>query len=78
MIRRVVSALVVALILTAGLGLWLTHPVCVPLTPDDVTNAARYQPLEQRRDRQWHGPVFQHRNGRWFQCKSWISRQLFF
>jgi len=78
MIRRLVAGLAVALMLTTGLFLWLVHPVCVPLTPEDVASAALSQPLELRTDRQWHGRIFQYRDGRWNQCKSWISRQLFF
>ncbi|HEU5040780.1 MAG TPA: hypothetical protein VFT84_08175 [Gemmatimonadales bacterium] len=57
---------------------WLLRPVCVPLLPDEVGRFAEWQPIEQRTDRQLHGPVFQERDGRWHQCKSWISRQLFF
>jgi hypothetical protein len=49
----------------------------VPLSDADVREAARWAPLETRLDRQLHGPVFQQRHGRWFQCKSWVSRQLF-
>jgi len=78
MTRRLVWAAVVALILTAALALWLEHPVCVPLSEEDVATANRSLPLEQRTDRQLHGPIFQQRDQRWYQCKSWISRQLFF
>jgi hypothetical protein len=62
-----------------GLGVWwLLHPICVPLSDADVKEAARWAPLETRSDRQLHGPVFQQRDGRWYQCKSWVSRQFFF
>jgi hypothetical protein len=73
-----------ALALVATLGLmvlaiwWLLHPVCVPLSDADVREFARWAPIETRTDRQLHGPVFQRRDGRWYQCKSWLSRQLFF
>jgi hypothetical protein len=43
-----------------------------------VAEAAKYGALETRTDRQLHGPVWQRRDGRWYQCKSWISRQFFF
>ena len=66
----------VALVLAAVV--WCAHPVCVPLTDEFVAEAAKYGPLETRTDRQMHGPVWQRRDGRWYQCKSWISRQLFF
>ncbi len=57
---------------------WLAHPVCVPLSAADIEGFRRWQPLEARLDRQFHGRVFQQRGGHWFQCKSWISRQMFF
>jgi hypothetical protein len=43
-----------------------------------VAAFAESQPIEQRDDRQLHGWVFQLREGRWHQCKSWVSRQFFF
>jgi hypothetical protein len=72
-------ALPLVVLLLAGSALaWLAHPVCVPLSEADVESFNRWQPIEQRRDRQLHGPVFQLRAGQWYQCKSWISRQFFF
>ena len=55
---------------------WLLHPVCRPLSDADVREFARWAPIETREDRQLHGRVFQLRGGRWYQCKSWVSRQL--
>ena len=75
--RSLIVGVTLLIALTIGLW-WLLHPVCVLLSPEDVARAAEWQPLEQRTDRQLHGPVFQQRDGRWYQCKSWISRQLFF
>ena len=57
---------------------WGAHPVCVLLSDETVAEAARYGPLETRTDRQLHGRVWQRQAGRWYQCKSWISRQFFF
>jgi hypothetical protein len=57
---------------------WLLHPVCRPLSEADVREFARWAPIETREDRQLHGRVFQLRGERWYQCKSWVSRQLFF
>ena len=57
---------------------WCAHPVCVPLSDEAVAEAARYAPLETRTDRQLHGRIWQRQAGRWYQCKSWISRQFFF
>jgi hypothetical protein len=72
-------ALLLAVLLLAASALaWLAHPVCVPLSEADGESFNRWQPIEQRRDRQLHGPVFQRREGQWYQCKSWISRKLFF
>jgi hypothetical protein len=65
-------------LLAAAVSAWLVHPICVPLTPADVESFNRWQPLEQRTDRQLHRRVFRQRAGQWYQCKSWISRKLFF
>lgn len=67
-----------ALALVALTVLWCAHPICMPLSATDVAEAAKWMPLEQRTDRQLHGPIFQKRAGQWYQCKSWISRQFFF
>ena len=66
------------LTLVAALVAWCAHPVCVPLSAAEVAAAERWTPLAQRTERQLHGPVWQRRGGQWYQCKSWISRQLFF
>jgi hypothetical protein len=64
--------------LAAAAVLWCAHPICVRLSAAEVAEAARWAPLETRTDRQWHGRVFQRRDGQWYQCKSWISREFFF
>jgi hypothetical protein len=66
------------LALVVATAVWFSHPVCRPLTDEFVAEAAKYGPLETRTDRQLHGPIWQRRDGRWYQCKSWISRKLFF
>ena len=66
------------LALAAAAVLWCVHPICVRLSAAEVAEAARWAPLETRTDRQWHGRVFQRRDGEWYQCKSWISREFFF
>ena len=75
--RAIVIALGVVAVVAATI-IWCAHPVCVPLSDADVAEAAKWGPLETRTDRQWHGRIWQRREGRWYQCKSWISRQLFF
>ena len=52
------------------------RPVCVPLSAEAL--AQFNVPIEQRTDRDFHVRVFQRRDGRWHQCKTWISRQFFF
>jgi hypothetical protein len=75
---RIWVALLALILVTTAVSAWLVHPICVPLTPADVESFNRWRPLEQRTDRQLHGRVFRQRAGQWYQCKSWISRQLFF
>jgi len=48
----------------------------VPLSDEDL--AGFDVPIEQRTDRDLYLTVFQRRDGRWHQCKTWLSRQLFF
>jgi len=63
-------------LLVAGAGYCSLRPVCVPLSSDDL---ARFNvPIERRTDRDFYVPVFQRRDGQWYQCKTWLSRQLFF
>lgn len=66
----------VALVLVFGLGYAMLRPVCVPLTREELVQFN--SPLEQRTDRDFYLRIFQQRHGRWHQCKTWISRQLFF
>jgi len=64
---------VVALAFVVGFTL---RPICVALTPEQV--ASFTSPIGERTDRDIYLRVFQQRNGQWLQCKTWISRQLFF
>ena len=64
------------LLLLAGLSVWMLHPVCVPLSAEDLR--AFNVPIEQRADQDLYLRVFQRRHGQWYQCKTWLSRQLFF
>ncbi len=64
------------LLLLAGLSVWMLHPVCVPLSAEDLR--AFNVPIEQRADQDLYLRVFQRRHGQWYQCKTWLSRQFFF
>jgi hypothetical protein len=66
-------------VFAVALGIaWLAHPVCVPISTASMKGDKPY-PLELRQDRDIFGfRTFQMRDGHWCQCKSWISRQLFF
>jgi hypothetical protein len=64
------------IICTVAVGYCALRPVCVPLSNDDV---ARFPPpIETRTDRDLYVRVFQFRDGQWYQCKTWLSRQFFF
>ena len=67
---------VALLVLTAVVVGLAMRPVCVPI--GDETLAQFTEAIEQRTDRDFYLKVFQLREGRWHQCKTWISRQLFF
>lgn len=71
--RRVLVAAVALLALAAG---FLFRPVCVPLSEQDLKSFN--VPIEQRRDRDFYLKVFQKKDGRWYQCKTWLSRCFFF
>ena len=66
------------LVAVVGGLVWLGHPVCVPIPDDDLKHFTPV-PIEERTDRDLFGfRTFQQRDGYWCQCKSWLSRQLFF
>ncbi len=56
--------------------IFVFHPVCVPLSAEDLKTFN--VPIEQRTDRDFYLKVFQRRDGQWYQCKTWISRFFFF
>ncbi|HEV2750111.1 MAG TPA: hypothetical protein VGV12_06245 [Gemmatimonadales bacterium] len=72
---RLVVAACVFLVPVAAL-IFVLHPVCVPLTAEDLKTFN--VPIEQRTDRDFYLKVFQKRDGQWYQCKTWISRFVFF
>lgn len=68
-----------AAILAAGFAAIFTFflwPVCIPLSAADV--ASLQPPIEQRTDTDFYLRIFQKRDGQWCQCKTRISRVLFF
>ena len=69
------TAAIAAIVLAAALG-YAFRPMYVALSVTDV--AAFTTPIETRTDRDFYLRVFQRIDGRWHQCKTWLSRQLFF
>jgi hypothetical protein len=69
------NAAIVAVVLAAALG-YALRPVCMELSSTDV--AAFTPSIERRTDRDFYLRVFQNDAGRWYQCKTWLSRQFFF
>ena len=65
-----------AIALTILVSVLAFSPVCEPLTADFV--AGFNPPIEQRTDKDFYMLVFQQRDGNWHQCKSRISRAMFF
>jgi len=70
--------LLVFFALVGCIAAWLVHPVYVPLSDAEVREF-KPVPIEKRVDRDvFFFETFQRRQGRWCQCKSWISQQFFF
>ena len=76
-VRRAAITLGTGTILIASSMAWCAHPVCRPVDDAFVAEAEKYGALADRTDRQWHGRIWQTRNGQWHHCMSWISRKLF-
>jgi hypothetical protein len=68
------KSLVIGAVLVVALVAWMLRPVCVPIEDLSGFNV----PIEQRTDKDFYVKVFQHKDGQWFQCKTWLSRQFFF
>ena len=66
-------AIIVLIVATAVFAL---RPVCVPLSREQL--AGFTAPIETRTDHDLYLRVFQQVDGRWYQCKTWLSRQFFF
>lgn len=68
---------ILALVGIALLFVFLFRPVCVPInerSSEDFNSS-----MARRSERMFYGvKVFQKRNGQWYQCKTWISRFVFF
>jgi hypothetical protein len=67
---------IVAVVIMAAAATFVLRPVCVPLLPEDL--AGFTTPIETRTDHDFYLQVFQQIDGRWYQCKTWLSRQFFF
>jgi hypothetical protein len=64
------------LALVGATGYCALRPACVPIEAEML--AQFDPPIEARDDRDLYLRVFQLRDGRWHQCKTWLSRQLSF
>jgi len=60
----------------AALATVALRPICVPISAQDLTGFNT--PIETRTDHDFYLQVFQQVDGRWYQCKTWLSRQFFF
>ncbi len=69
------TAAIAAIVLAAALG-YAFRPICVALSPTDL--ASFTTPIETRTDHDFYLRVFQRIDGRWHQCKTWLSRRFFF
>jgi hypothetical protein len=67
---------IVTVVAIAVVVAFALRPVCVPLSPEDL--AGFNTPIEARTDHDFYLQVFQQIDGRWYQCKTWLSRQFFF
>jgi hypothetical protein len=68
--------ILVLAVVVMGLGALVLRPVCVAISDDELAQFTA--PIEQRTDRDFYLKVFQFRGGQWHQCKTWLSRELFF
>lgn len=76
LVKNKISILIIITLTVISFLIFIFHPVCVPLSDEDLKNFN--VPIEQRTDRDFYLKVFQKKDGQWHQCKTWISRQLFF
>ena len=70
------SSVWVGIVLIGVAAVFALRPVCVPLSSEQL--AGFTTPIETRTDQDFYVRVFQQIDGRWFQCKTWLSRQFFF
>ena len=75
--NRTLLTLVVLVALVGAGAVFLFRPACRAIDAESV--ALFDPPIETRRETTFYGsPVFQQKDGEWFQCKTWLSRQFFF
>lgn len=70
---RIATVIIATGVAIATFALW---PICVPLTATDV--ASFQPPIDQRTDTDFYLQIFQRKDGQWCQCKTRISRAMFF
>lgn len=75
--NRLWLALTAGSLTFAAILTWFLHPVCVPLSENDIASFS--PPIETRTETGMIGQrVFQRQDDTWVQCKVWIARALFF
>lgn len=74
----VTGAFRIGVLMTLLIGLAITallHPVCIPITEQQRPNFESVKTLQERAA---GGEPFCKIDGRWYQCKSYLARMLFF
>jgi len=71
LLKTIIPILLIVIVL-----FFLFRPVCVIITDDDLKNFNT--PIEERTGKTFYLKTFQKRENQWYQCKTWISRKVFF
>lgn len=72
-IVAIIATVLLSMVALIAFALW---PVCVVLSAEDL--AGFQPPIQERSDQDFYLRIFQQRSGQWCQCKTRISRALFF
>ncbi len=74
--RRMLVTSGIVIVCFLAFSVFLLRPVCVPI--GDQTLKRFNPPIDERQDRDSYMKIFQERDGKWHQCKTWVSRFFFF